>query len=253
MYISFSGILADPFFHILWWKYLICMWKDIFSYKTIIKSDWCTLDSRESPFVASQHHESRVFKALPAVRVRSVCFGLLEIKGWGRGWGSGGVLHSPIRRIPVTRVGVESLTGRRQKVEERCQLGSHQPRHSVCHSGSSLHDAWTSACDSRNIPDCQTFNYITPHQVVCSTSHCWKKETACSHQRSPQSAQTQPGGKREDSRAAEMSSIRFPLVAWRTNIKQWGRRMFSFHKFEIKKQTCPWRGLAGGMSRGLQL
>lgn len=198
------------------------MWKDIFSYKTIIKSDWCTLDSRESPLVASQHHESRVFKALPAVRVRSGCFGLLEIKGWG--WGRGW---------------------------ERCQLGSH---HSVCHFGSSRHDAWTSACDSRNIPDCQTFNYVTPHQVVCSTSHCWKKETACCHQRPPQPAQTQPGGKREDSRAAERSSVRFPLVAWRTNIKQWGRRMFSFHKFEIKKkQTCPWRGLAVGMSGGLQL
>lgn len=171
-------------------------------------------------------------------------------RGWGGGvGGSGGVLHSPIRRIPVTRVGVESLTGRRQKAEERCQLGSHQPRHSVCHFGSLLHDAWTSACDSRNIPDCQTFNYITPHQVVCSTSRCWKKKRRAATNAPPSRPRRQTWGFQSGWNVLSQVST----FAWRTNIKQWGRRMFSFHKFEIKKQTCPWRGLAVGMSGGLQL
>lgn len=43
---------------------------------------------------------------------------------------------------------------------------------------------------------------------------------------------------------AEMSSITFPLVAWRSNMEQWKGRMFTFHKFEIKNsipgEACQW-------------
>lgn len=143
-FLCHSGIPADPLFHILWWKSLICMWKDIFSYKTIINqidTHWI----KKSPFFHS-------FTASWFFCLLSVLFGLLET----RSGGVGGVLPSAITRVGGTRVEVESHTGTAQKAEEMCQFGSCQLCHSVCHFGSSFVNGWTSASDRRNIPVFQT-------------------------------------------------------------------------------------------------
>lgn len=135
------------------------------------------------------------------------------------------------------------------KAEEVCQLGSHQPGRSVCRwrlnfslwqqehpslSGLKLHNASL---------DCL---FYLPQLKKPKTKT--KNKTFVLPQTLPQSAQMQPGGQHENSRVAEMCSI-----TW-TNIKQWGRRMFSFHKLELKKnknKTLSLERLGGG--NGLQL
>lgn len=81
---------------------------------------------------------------------------------------------------------------------------------------------------------------LTPREIyVCSTSHSlkkqqepvWRYKHSCSHSRLV----------RNPVERSECPQSCFHSFAWRTNMEQWGGRMFSFHKFEKfeKKKKNP--------------
>lgn len=153
-FLCHSGIPADPLFHILWWKSWICMWKDIFSYKTIINQ----IDA---------HWIKRVLfsqlRSIMMICLLSVLFGLLETRSGG---GSGGSCPVPSRELESQGLMLSHIQEERRR-PRRCVSSARVSCVILFVTVSSFDDGWTSASDRRNIPVCQIWNYINASRDSC--------------------------------------------------------------------------------------
>ena len=157
MYISLSAILVSPgkdFFHILWWIHLICMWKDLFSYKN--KSEMHIESSlRVFSFflgcrAGKNKKETWGNKRLPTLEMLSIVLFLLS--AWdlclsliGGEQGVSAALSGELQSHGLMLCHWQQQHRR----PERRRFSSRQACHCVCHFGSSFGDSWTSACDER--------------------------------------------------------------------------------------------------------